>query len=142
MKQLFPKLKIYLNGGIKSLEDANSLIMSGLDGVMIGRAAYRSPGRILLDADSVIFGEKLKEANQFSRMVNALEEMSGYIENELSKGEQINNIFRHLLWSFHGFPGSAQFRQMLSTNEPKNGKGVDILDHAIKVIKQFKVSVE
>ena len=40
MKARFPELTICLNGGVATLEQARALLDQGLDGVMIGRAAY------------------------------------------------------------------------------------------------------
>ena len=43
MKAAFPHLTICLNGGVTTLEQAEILLSQGLDGVMIGRAAYHDP---------------------------------------------------------------------------------------------------
>ena len=59
MKELFPGLHISLNGGIQSLRQAQSHLDNGIDGIMIGRAAYQKPGKILLDADRLIFNEPI-----------------------------------------------------------------------------------
>ena len=56
MKGLFPNLHISVNGGIASLEQARGFLDAGLDGVMIGRAAYHQPADVLCAADRVIFG--------------------------------------------------------------------------------------
>jgi len=57
MKALFPSMHISINGGVASLEHAKDLLDAGLDGVMIGRAAYHNPTDILQRADAVIWGE-------------------------------------------------------------------------------------
>ena len=57
MNELFPGLHISLNGGIRSLRQAQLHLDNGIDGIMIGRAAYQKPGEILLDADRLIFNE-------------------------------------------------------------------------------------
>ncbi|MEM6306889.1 MAG: tRNA dihydrouridine(20/20a) synthase DusA, partial [Pseudomonadota bacterium] len=54
MKQAFPGLHLSINGGITSLDQAQHHL-DGLDGAMIGRAAYHSPAQILLQADDVIY---------------------------------------------------------------------------------------
>ncbi len=53
MKQLFPELTICINGGITTLEQARALLDQGLDGVMIGRAAYHDPASVLIGADAL-----------------------------------------------------------------------------------------
>ena len=55
MKAAFPDLHISINGGITSLEQASTHLDAGLDGVMIGRAAYHQPTDILAEADPMIF---------------------------------------------------------------------------------------
>src|SRR3954469_19900361 len=55
LKAAYPKLPIVLNGGIVSVEAASDHLEK-LDGVMIGRAAYQEPWR-LLAVDQLLFGE-------------------------------------------------------------------------------------
>jgi hypothetical protein len=58
MKAAFPHLHVSINGGIASLEEAKAHLAAGMDGVMIGRAAYQTPADILGPADAEIFGER------------------------------------------------------------------------------------
>jgi tRNA-dihydrouridine synthase A len=43
MKADFPHLHLSINGGIGSLQEAQAHLAAGMDGVMIGRAAYHTP---------------------------------------------------------------------------------------------------
>jgi tRNA-dihydrouridine synthase A len=54
IKREHPKLKIVLNGGIGTLDEAQSHL-GHVDGVMMGRAAYHSPA-MLTDVDVRFFG--------------------------------------------------------------------------------------
>ena len=61
LAQDFPHLKFFLNGGVQSCYEAQSLLNSKdedaqLEGIMIGRAAYKTPWHCLADADRVVFG--------------------------------------------------------------------------------------
>jgi tRNA-dihydrouridine synthase A len=56
LKAAHPDLAIVLNGGIASLEQAQAQL-SAVDGVMMGRAAYQEPWR-LLGVDPLLFGEQ------------------------------------------------------------------------------------
>ena len=56
IKKKFPYLKIIINGGITSLEQAKTFLQD-FDGVMIGRTAYKNP-LIFQKADSYFFQEK------------------------------------------------------------------------------------
>src|SRR5262245_38668892 len=55
LKAAHPKLPVVLNGGVASVEQAASLL-DRVDGVMMGRAAYQEPWR-LLAVDPLIFRE-------------------------------------------------------------------------------------
>jgi tRNA-dihydrouridine synthase A len=57
MKAEFPHLHVSINGGIASLEEARAHLDAGMDGVMIGRAAYHDPAGILGRADHEIFDD-------------------------------------------------------------------------------------
>ena len=57
LKATHPDLTIVLNGGIDTLEAAREHL-AHVDGVMVGRAAYQEPWR-LLAVDPVLFGEML-----------------------------------------------------------------------------------
>ena len=57
MRAAFPELALTVNGGITGLGQAAGYLAAGLDGVMIGRAAYHAPA-LLGAADRVIFGER------------------------------------------------------------------------------------
>ena len=53
LKATHPDLEIVLNGGIATLDQARTQL-DALDGVMMGRAAYQEPWR-LLEVDPAIF---------------------------------------------------------------------------------------
>src|SRR2546428_775575 len=54
LKRAYPRLPIVLNGGIGDLEQGLDFL-SQVDGMMMGRAAYREPWR-LLTVDARVFG--------------------------------------------------------------------------------------
>ena len=109
MKRLFPELSISINGGITSLDQVKSFLNCGLDGVMIGRAAYKQPCDILTLADKVIFGE-----NFTYDAVQIVHKMVPYIEAHLISGGKLNEITRHMLGLFAAKPGSRTWRRVLS----------------------------
>src|SRR5205807_3035363 len=55
LKAVMPQVPIIINGGIADLAEAKAHLCH-VDGVMLGRAAYQEPWR-LLSADSELFGE-------------------------------------------------------------------------------------
>ncbi len=52
----FPNFKFTLNGGVKSLTEAKTLLDAGVYGVMVGRAIPHSPWE-WRQVDSILFGE-------------------------------------------------------------------------------------
>lgn len=122
MARAFPKLHVSANGGIGSLTEVRAMLARGFDGVMIGRAAYRDPGRILGRADTEIFGTGHVTAPE-----DAVLAMLPHIEAELSRGTRLNAITRHMLGLFAGRPGARAWRQSLSDAAHRPGAGPDVV---------------
>ncbi len=134
MKQEFPHLSIALNGGVKTLDEAKALIDRGLDGVMIGRAAYQDPS-ILSGADA-LWGDDLAPDTD-----EVLASMRPYISKHLAQGGRLNQITRHMLGLFNGQPGARQWRRILSENATRPGAGLDILDEAQAAVTSAAQSI-
>ena len=129
MKRAFPGLAISINGGIESLEAAQALLDQGLDGVMIGRAAYHNPTGILGAADPLIFGTGTP-----TDPFDALEAMRPYIARHLAEGGRLHQIARHMLGLFHGRPGARGWRRVLSQEGTAADAGLETLDLALAQI--------
>jgi tRNA-dihydrouridine synthase A len=124
-----PGVPVIINGGIGSLAEAKQHLHH-VDGVMLGRAAYQEPWR-LLAVDPELFGE----AAPFTAMKDAFEAMMPYIERELAQGTRLHSITRHFVGAFHGVPGARAFRRHLAENGVKPGAGVDVLRDAIALVE-------
>lgn len=127
MKMLFPNLHISINGGITSLDQAVTLLDQGLDGVMIGRAAYHQPADILCAADRRIFGGTGPD----STAEGAVRAMLPYIEAHLASGGRLNQITRHMLGLFAGRPGARGWRRQLSEGVAQPGAGPELIEQAL-----------
>jgi len=130
IKRDFPDLHISVNGGITTLAQARGFLDAGLDGVMIGRAAYHTPDQILLGVDTEIFGDTDRKTTR-----QVIDEMRPYIERHLSEGGRLNQITRHMLGLFHGRPGARGWRRTLSEGAPVNGAGLEVLDAALACVQ-------
>src|SRR5262247_784327 len=86
LKAAHPDLIVVLNGGITSLEQAVEQL-GHVDGVMMGRAAYQEPWR-LLAVDPQLFDEPAP----FSNPKAAAEALIPYIERERARGARLNSI--------------------------------------------------
>lgn len=125
MKQQFPELTICINGGIASLDLAQDLLGQGLDGVMIGRAAYHDPASVLLGADA-LWGDHPSQS-----AFDVAAAMRPYIADHLAAGGRLHQITRHMLGLFHGRPGARAWRRVLSEGASRDGAGLDVYSAAL-----------
>lgn len=130
MKAAFPDLHISINGAIDSLEAAEAHLAAGMDGVMIGRAAYHAPSEILLPADARIFGE----AGPQRSAEDAVRGMLPYIDAHLGAGGRLNQITRHMLGLFAGRPGARGWKRVLSEGAHREGAGTALVEAALSEV--------
>ena len=109
-----------------TLAQAQALLAAGLDGVMIGRAAYQTPGEILLSADQAIFGDG-PARDPFA----VVEAMRAPIARHLAAGGRLAGVTRHMLGLFAGRPGARGWRRVLSEQAHRPGAGWEVLDGAL-----------
>lgn len=130
MKDRFSDLSIAINGGITSLDQAQSFLDQGLDGVMIGRAAYHDPVNILARADARIFGspEAPVQAEEVARG------MIPYIADHVAAGGRVHSITRHMLGLFNGRPGARAWRRHLSEQAARPHAGAEIIEEALHLL--------
>ena len=132
LKAAHPELPIVLNGGIASLEQAQAEL-GPLDGVMMGRAAYQEPWR-LLGVDPLFYGEPAP----FASAKQAGLALIPYIERELAEGGdkpvRLSAITRHVLGLFRSVPGARAYRRHLATEAVKPGAGAQVLAEALALV--------
>ena len=131
MKQLFPNLHISINGGVASLEQAEALLEGGLDGVMVGRAAYQRPWDILARVDERLYGREARKDGP-EAVVAA---MQPYVEEHLRNGGRLHQVTRHMLGLFSGTPGARTWRRILSERAVRDGAGPEVLDEALEAMR-------
>ncbi len=127
MKRAFPDLHISINGGIASLAQAQEFLVAGLDGVMVGRAAYHAPAEILLRADPEVFDAPAPVASA----EEAVRQMLPYIEAHLRDGGRLHSVTRHMLGAFAGRPGARHWRRLLSEEAHRPGAGPEVVERAL-----------
>ncbi len=132
MKGLFPHLHVSVNGGIETLDAAEDFLNRGLDGVMIGRAAYHTPAQILLDADRRIYGRDT--ARTAEEVVHL---MLPYIAEHLAQGGRLGQVTRHMLGLFQGRPGARGWRRHLSENAHADGAGPQVVLDALDCVTRL-----
>jgi len=130
LKAALPGVPVIVNGGIASIEEARAHL-AHVDGVMLGRAAYQDPWR-LLDVDPLLFGEAAPHA----AMKDAFEAMTPYIERALAQGTRLHAITRHFVGAFHAVPGARAFRRHLAEQGVKPSAGVEVLRNAVALVQE------
>lgn len=130
MKERFPQLHLSINGGVQTLDQARALLEQGLDGVMIGRAAYHQPWDILGEADRL-----WSEVPPCREPEDAVHEMIPYIEGHLSAGGRPHQVTRHMLGLFAGRPGARGWRRILSEEANRPGAGGEVLLRALASVQ-------
>lgn len=130
MKARFPELLICINGGISSLEQARGFLDQGLDGVMIGRAAYHDPASVLVGADQLWGDDFIRQP------IDVVEAMKPYILAHLEQGGRLHQITRHMLGLFTGRPGARHWRRVLSEGSSRDGAGLELLDLALDQVRR------
>jgi len=128
LKAAHPDLCVVLNGGIADLDQALAHC-ARVDGVMMGRAAYQEPWR-LLGADPVLFGEP----PPFVSAKAAAEALIPYIERELARGSRLHAVTRRVLGLFRAVPGARAFRRYLATEAIRPAAGAAAFRAALALI--------
>jgi tRNA-dihydrouridine synthase A len=135
LKRARPNLHVSINGGIASVEHA-ATHLTRVDGVMMGRAAYQEPWR-LLEVDPLIYGA----CAPFTSPRAALEAFFPYVERELARGTRLHSMSRHILGLFQGVPGARAFRRHIATQAVKPGAGVAVLRDALDLVMDARADL-
>jgi tRNA-dihydrouridine synthase A len=129
LKSANPDLEISINGGVTTLEQASAHLQQ-VDGVMMGRAAYQEPWR-LLAVDPLLFGQPAP----FASPKDAGLALVPYIERERARGTRLHSITRHLHGLFHAVPGARAFRRHLAVEGVKPGADARVLLDALAHVR-------
>jgi tRNA-dihydrouridine synthase A len=136
MKEGFPELHLSINGGVHGLDAVQELLLQGLDGVMVGRAAYHQPWDVLGDADRRVFGVE----NPVGTPEEGARAMVPYIEAHLADGGRLHQVTRHMLGLFAGRPGARAWRRILSEEANRPGAGVHTLERALASVEGERIA--
>jgi tRNA-dihydrouridine synthase A len=124
LKRDFPSLEIIINGGIKTLDEAEAHLQN-VDGVMFGREAYHNP-YLLAAVDARFFG-----ATPPVRTREQIEaDLIRYCVDEIARGTFLGAITRHALGLYRGMEGARGWRRVLSDNKKLAAKDLAIFEEA------------
>ena len=126
LKEDFPDMPVVLNGGLRTAEQSVEAL-EWADGVMIGREAYHRP-MVLAEVMAA-----LEPAYRAPTVVEQLERMAHYAEREMSRGERLPAITRHLLGLLSHVPGAREYRRLLSEGARERGAGPELIRRAADI---------
>jgi tRNA-dihydrouridine synthase A len=130
LKRRYPDLSVIINGGIRSLEEAEAHLAE-VDGVMLGRIAYGEP-YILVDVDRRLFDETAPPPSR----EEVLHAYLPYVEGEFRRGTPLAPLIRPILGLFHGRYGGRLYRRILSERVHGAGAGPDIILEALAATRR------
>ena len=130
LKRERPELTVAINGGVADLASAQAHFDAGVDGVMLGRAAYHDPG-LLGAVDARLFGDG-EEVDPFK----AVEAYRPYVAARLAEGVRLAAMTRHMLGLFAGRPGARRWRRDLTEGGVRPGAGLEVLDRALDAVRR------
>jgi tRNA-dihydrouridine synthase A len=128
LKAVHPRLTVVLNGGVGNIREAGAHL-AHVDGVMMGRAAYQEPWR-LIEVDPLIFGEDAP----FASLKEAAMALIPYIERERAQGARLHAVTRHLHGLFRAVSGARAFRRRLAEAATKAEAGAEELAAALALV--------
>ena len=133
LKQELPHLWIEINGGIKTLSQAQEHLEQ-VDAVMIGRAAYDVP-YLFAEADGLVFSDSMPPLTR----TQVVEAMLPYIDYWIGKGLKLNSITRHMLMLFHGQPGSRLWKRVITEGACRPGAGIGVVKDALAEVVRSRL---
>ena len=126
----FPDAGFLLNGGLDSIDSALQH-GAGLDGVMLGRAAYHDPW-LLAEVDRQFYGDRTRQLAR-AEVVDA---MADYAQRQIAEGVPLRSIVRPMLGLYHGRPGARAWRRTLSDASLLAGADARLLMQAMREVER------
>ena len=136
LRKHFPEAQFVLNGGIQTLDDIK-VHAAGVDGIMVGRAAYHTPWMMShWDAWMVAHQKMLETPGKLEvTTASGSEEQRDKVERAMVEymadpkrcgGAHWYSVARHMLGLRHGLPGARLWRQVWSDHRLKDRPVMDV----------------
>jgi tRNA-dihydrouridine synthase A len=109
LKQERPELPVILNGGLTQVADIRAHMAEGVDGVMLGRAAYHRPA-LLAELEQALIDPswRVPEPQEI------IERVVSYAKICARRGIRLHSITRHMHGLMAGREGARAWRRFLS----------------------------
>ena len=128
LKQDFPALPIIVNGGLRTAPESVAAL-EHCDGVMLGREAYHRP-MVLAEIEREIAIAAGEAPRPLPAMRALIERMAHYAEQEMTRGERLPSITRHMLGLLTHTAGAREYRRLLSEGARERDAGPELLRRA------------
>jgi tRNA-dihydrouridine synthase A len=132
LKRERPTLVVELNGGLDTLEACRSQLDQGMDGVMVGRAAYEHPLR-WAEVDRLIFERFALDPPRASTVIRGV---IPHAERWCAGGGRLWALARHLVHVVEGVKGARGWRAQLSRQAGPRTAGPEVLAEAARALEE------
>ena len=134
LKKDFQDLTIILNGEVNSIEQIKKHL-SHVNGVMIGRKAYKDP-LFLTKIQNHFFRQTFDRGQQSSVQLECIKEMIDYAKRQINqKDTNPHLIVKHMAALLKGCRGAKEWRRLVSFSQHK-------LDNPNKALNQMLYFIE
>ena len=130
IKEIFPDLEIIINGGIQTLEHAQSHL-AHVDGVMLGREMYHNP--YLLSQVDALFYDDSADSPTREEVISLL---APYVAKHIEQGGRLQHISRHIIGLFQAVPGAKIWRRHISQNAHLKGADYSVIIDALNLVNE------
>jgi tRNA-dihydrouridine synthase A len=131
LKRERPGLTVVLNGGLSSVAEVSRHLELGLDGVMLGRAAYHRP-QLLAELERALFDPAWREPT----LEEIVERVVAYARECAKRGVRLHSVTRHLHGLMAGREGARAWRRFLSEVAGRPEAPAEILYSALPILRQ------
>jgi tRNA-dihydrouridine synthase A len=126
-----PALPIVINGGFTDLAASAAQVADGLDGVMLGRAAYHRP-EVLAELERALIDPTWRVPEPH----DIIEQMVPYAKRQAARGIRLHSVTRHMHGLMAGREGARAWRRFLSEVAGRPDAKPEMLFSALPIVKQ------
>ena len=127
LKADLPELEIVLNGGLRSVGSV-AAALGCVDGVMIGREAFKNPW-FLAELGRQVLGDEPPPGRHA-----VIDAFLAYVRRQKAAGVPLTRMTRHVLGLFQGRPGARAWRRHLSENAHRPDADAAVLAAAAALV--------
>jgi tRNA-dihydrouridine synthase A len=126
-----PELTVILNGGLSDVGEICKHVAAGVDGVMLGRAAYHRPA-LLAELEQAMIDPEW----QVPEPREIIEQVVSYAKVCARRGIRLHSITRHMHGLMAGREGARAWRRFLSDVAARPGAVPETLYSALPILNQ------